>query len=83
MWKSAKQKALEEADITLTIALASMRASMHVSVPLKDGGFLYWWAFKPGAQYRTWYRRPFVPSEVEGRVSTSLDTNGLWSRSNG
>jgi len=34
------------------------------SVPLRDGDFLYWWAFKPGAQYRTWYRRrvPFVPS---------------------
>jgi oligopeptidase B len=27
------------------------------SVPVKDGGFEYWWAFKPGAQYRTWYRR--------------------------
>jgi oligopeptidase B len=28
------------------------------SVPLRDGEFLYWWAFKPGAQYRTWYRKP-------------------------
>jgi oligopeptidase B len=28
------------------------------SVPLRDGAFLYWWAFKPGAQYRTWYRKP-------------------------
>lgn len=27
------------------------------SVPLRDGDFLYWWAFKPGAQYRTWYRK--------------------------
>jgi oligopeptidase B len=35
------------------------------SVPIKDGDFLYWWAFKPGAQYRTWYRRP----------STSLGTS--------
>jgi oligopeptidase B len=26
------------------------------SVPVKDGDWLYWWAFKPGAQYRTWYR---------------------------
>ena len=50
------------------------------SVPVKDGEWLYWWAFQPGAQYRQWYRKrapqPFVPSEVEGRVSTSLDTNG-------
>jgi oligopeptidase B len=28
------------------------------SVPLRDGQWLYWWAFKPGAQYRTWYRKP-------------------------
>ena len=28
------------------------------SVPIRDGDFLYWWAFRPGAQYRTWYRRP-------------------------
>ena len=28
------------------------------SVPAKDGDWLYWWAFAPGAQYRTWYRRP-------------------------
>jgi oligopeptidase B len=28
------------------------------SVPIRDGDFLYWWAFKPGAQYRTWYRKP-------------------------
>jgi oligopeptidase B len=28
------------------------------SVPLRDGKWLYWWAFKPGAQYRTWYRKP-------------------------
>ena len=28
------------------------------SVPLRDGDWLYWWAFRPGAQYRTWYRKP-------------------------
>src|SRR5690349_17538512 len=27
------------------------------SVPIRDGDWLYWWAFRPGAQYRTWYRR--------------------------
>jgi oligopeptidase B len=47
------------------------------SVPLKDGDWLYWWAFKPGAQYRTWYRRPVAggddqvifdePVEAEGK----------------
>ena len=28
------------------------------SVPVRDGDWLYWWAFQPGAQYRIWYRRP-------------------------
>lgn len=27
------------------------------SVPIRDGRYLYWWAFKAGAQYRTWYRK--------------------------
>ena len=27
------------------------------SVPLRDGDFLYWWAFRPGAEYRTWFRK--------------------------
>jgi oligopeptidase B len=50
------------------------------SVPVRDGDFLYWWAFRPGAQYRTWYRKraltPLVSSEVETRPSTSLGTSG-------
>jgi len=47
------------------------------SVPIRDGDFLYWWAFRPGAQYRTWYRKPASggadeiifdePVEAEGR----------------
>jgi oligopeptidase B len=48
------------------------------SVPIRDGEFLYWWAFKPGAQYRTWYRKPVArggeeqvifdePVEAEGK----------------
>ena len=47
------------------------------SVPLRDGDWLYWWAFKPGMQYRTWYRRPASggedqvifdePAEAEGK----------------
>ena len=47
------------------------------SVPIRDGDWLYWWAFKPGAQYRTWFRKPTrggddqvlldEPVEAEGR----------------
>lgn len=39
------------------------------SVPVRDGDWLYWWAFKPGAQYRTWYRRP-VLSGAEGPAAS-------------
>ena len=28
------------------------------AVPWRDGDWLYWWAFRPGAQYRSWYRKP-------------------------
>src|SRR3954469_2306469 len=28
------------------------------SVPQKDGAFVYWNTFDPGAEYRKWYRRP-------------------------
>lgn len=47
------------------------------SVPVKDGDYLYWWAFEAGAQYRKWYRRPAAggadelifdePKAAEGR----------------
>ncbi|HJP69651.1 MAG TPA: S9 family peptidase, partial [Sphingomicrobium sp.] len=47
------------------------------SVPIRDGDWLYWWAFKTGAQYRTWYRKRVdggddqvlfdEPAEAEGR----------------
>jgi oligopeptidase B len=47
------------------------------SVPIRDGDWLYWWAFVPGAQYRTWYRRSVSggddtiifdePAEAEGK----------------
>jgi oligopeptidase B len=48
------------------------------SVPIRNGDFLYWWAFTPGAQYRSWYRRPAggggdkvifdEPVEAEGKA---------------
>ena len=47
------------------------------SVPARDGDYLYWWAFQPGAQYRRWYRKPVQggadelifdePAEAEGK----------------
>ncbi len=35
------------------------------SVPVRDGAFTYWWAFQPGAQYRSWYRRPVAGGEAQ------------------
>ncbi len=52
------------------------------SVPSRDGDWLYWWAFRPGAQYRTWYRKPLEggeeqilfdePTEAEGKEYLAL-----------
>jgi oligopeptidase B len=42
------------------------------SVPVRDGEYLYWWAFQPGAQYRTWYRRP-EGSRAAGTEQVILD----------
>ena len=38
------------------------------SVPVRDGDWLYWWAFSPGAQYRTWRRRPLFSGGVPEQV---------------
>ncbi|MEA3035958.1 MAG: oligopeptidase [Sphingomonadales bacterium] len=47
------------------------------SVPIRDGDWLYWWAFRAGAEYRSWYRRRVEggpdelvldePAEAEGK----------------
>ena len=46
-------------------------------VPQKDGDWLYWWAFRPGGQYRVWHRKAVSggadqtildePAEAEGK----------------
>jgi oligopeptidase B len=53
------------------------------SVPIRNGDYFYWWAFRPGAQYRTWYRRKAEggpdeiffdePTEAEGKEYFRLD----------
>ncbi len=58
---------------------AEMKARLKeddASVPQKDGNWLYWWAYRPGGQYRIWYRKPVSgggeeiildePAEAEG-----------------
>jgi oligopeptidase B len=73
-WKAQHQGLLDE----LFEEMKSRIKEDDSSVPIRDGDFLYWWAFRPGgAQYRTWYRKPVEggaeeiifdePAEAEGR----------------
>jgi oligopeptidase B len=53
-WKKPHEGLIE----TLFQELKGRQKEDDRSVPVKDGDFLYWWAFQPGAQYRQWYRKP-------------------------
>ena len=46
------------------------------SVPIKDGDWLYWWAFKPGTQYRDWYRRPATGGDEALIYSENAEAEG-------
>ena len=46
------------------------------SVPIRDGDWLYWWAFTPGAQYRTWYRKPVGGGADETLFDESIEAEG-------
>ena len=65
-WKAPQQALLDQ----LFEEMKGRIKEDESSVPVRDGDWLYWWAFKPGAQYRSWYRKP-----VE-RLSTELGTDG-------
>jgi oligopeptidase B len=46
------------------------------SVPMRDGDYEYWWAFTPGAQYRTWYRRPVAGAEDQVIFDEPVEAEG-------
>ncbi|PSJ42289.1 S9 family peptidase [Allosphingosinicella deserti] len=46
------------------------------SVPARDGDYLYWWAFKPGAQYRTWYRKPVAGGADQVILDEAAEAEG-------
>ncbi len=46
------------------------------SVPIKDGDWLYWWAFKPGAQYRSWHRKPVGGGEDQVVFDEPVEAEG-------
>ena len=72
-WKSGHQDLVDE----LFEEMKGRVKEDESSVPVRDGQWLYWWAFRQGAQYRTWYRKPVAggddevlldePSEAEAR----------------
>ncbi|WP_029941404.1 S9 family peptidase [Sphingomonas astaxanthinifaciens] len=53
-WKKPHEPLVE----TIFQELKGRQKEDDSSVPVKDGDYLYWWAFQPGAQYRQWYRKP-------------------------
>ena len=53
-WKKPHEELVE----TLFQEMKGRQKEDDSSVPVKDGEWLYWWAFQPGAQYRQWYRKP-------------------------
>ena len=46
------------------------------SVPVPEGGFEYHWRYFPGAQYRTWYRRPLAGGEAQVLLDENLLAEG-------
>ena len=72
-WKSGNQQLIDQ----LFEEMKGRIKEDESSAPIRDGDWLYWWAFKTGAQYRTWFRKPASggddqvmfdeTSEAEGR----------------
>jgi oligopeptidase B len=54
----AAMKPLQPLVETLFTEMKGRIKEDDASVPAKDGDWLYWWAFKPGGQYRIWHRKP-------------------------
>ena len=45
-------------------------------VPVKDGDWLYWWAFDKGAQYRKWSRKPVAGGADELLIDEPAEAAG-------
>jgi len=46
------------------------------SVPLRNGDFLYWAAFKEGSQYRDWFRKPVTGGDDQLIFSENAEAKG-------
>jgi len=69
----APHKALVE---TLFEELKGRLKEDDASVPVKDGDFLYWWAFDKGAQYRKWYRKPVAGGPDQLLIDENAEAAG-------
>ncbi|WWM69480.1 S9 family peptidase [Sphingomonas kaistensis] len=71
-WKAPHEALIE----TLFQEMKGRQKEDDRSVPVKDGEYLYWWAFQPGAQYRQWFRKPVAGGEDKLIFDESKEAEG-------
>jgi oligopeptidase B len=71
-WKSQHQGLLDQ----LFEEMKGRIKEDDSSVPIRDGDYLYWWAFEPGAQYRTWYRKSVAGGEDQVLFDEPVEAEG-------
>ena len=75
-WFEAGMAPLKPLVATIFEELKGRLTPDESSVPVKDGGFEYWWKFEEGAQYRQWWRRPVGGGPDELLLSEPLLAEG-------
>jgi oligopeptidase B len=71
-WKAKHQELLDQ----LFEELKGRIKEDESSVPIRDGDYLYWWAFRTGAQYRTWYRKPALGGDDQVLFDEAVEAEG-------
>ncbi|WP_260484481.1 S9 family peptidase [Sphingomicrobium flavum] len=67
LWKKPQEAAIE----ALFEEMKGRIKEDDKTVPVKDGGYVYWSEFAPGTQYRLWYRKA-----VTGTAADAQPTDG-------
>lgn len=73
------EAAMKPHEALVETLFAEMKARLKeddASVPQKDGDWLYWWAFRPGGQYRVWYRKPATGGEEQILLDEPAEAEG-------
>jgi oligopeptidase B len=71
-WKAPHEALLTELFEEMKVRIKEDESS----VPLRDGDWLYWWAFRPGAQYRTWWRKPVGGGDDQAVLDEPVEAEG-------